>query len=120
MRTLDWVVLIGSLTAIVLYGLHKSRGADTVASYLLANKTMPWWAMGLSIMATLFSTLSYLGAPGEMIKNGIGMALGTLAVPFSLVVVFYLWIPFFMRLRLTSNAPNRADQDLFVFAPVAS
>ena len=52
MRSLDWVVLVGSLIFIVTYGLYKSRGTGTVNQYLLAGKTMPWYAMALSIMAT--------------------------------------------------------------------
>jgi SSS family solute:Na+ symporter len=63
---------------------------------------MPWFAVGLSILATLFSTLSYLGSPGEMIKHGIGLWLGVRAVPVSMSVITFLWIPFFMRLRVTS------------------
>ena len=63
---------------------------------------MPWFAVGLSILATLFSTLTYLGAPGEVIKNGFGHFLGFLAIPFGMAVVMLLWIPFFMRLKLTS------------------
>ena len=63
---------------------------------------MPWFAVGLSILATLFSTISYLGSPGEMIKHGIGMSLGILAAPFSMAVITLLWIPFFMRLKVTS------------------
>jgi len=60
---------------------------------------MPWFAVGLSILATLFSTLSYLGSPGEIIKYGVGMFTGYLAIPFSAMVVMLLWIPFFMRLK---------------------
>ena len=55
MRSLDWVVLVGSLLSIVLYGLYKGRGSNTVSNYLLAGKSMPWWAMGLSIMAMKLS-----------------------------------------------------------------
>ena len=57
------------------------------------------WA---SLIATLMSTLSYLGAPGEMIKHGIGQSISLLALPFAFVVVGFLWVPFYMRLNLTS------------------
>lgn len=70
--------------------------------FFVGGRRMPWFAVGLSILATLFSTLSYLGMPGETIKNGMGVFAGYLAVPFSMAVVTLLWIPFFMRLRLTS------------------
>lgn len=74
----------------------------TTEDFFVGGRRMPWMAVGLSIIATLFSTLSYLGVPGEMIKQGIGLFVGYLAVPFSFLFVSYLLIPFFMRLRLTS------------------
>ena len=95
--------------AIVLYMLGTfgisiwfGRKQQNVDDFFVGGRTMPWFAVGLSIMATLFSTLSYLGSPGEMIKNGIGLSLGLLSIPFSMAVIFFLWIPFFMRLGVTS------------------
>ena len=52
MRTLDWVVLVVSLVFVMAYGIWRGRGSDTTHKYLLAGKTMPWYAMALSIMAT--------------------------------------------------------------------
>ncbi|HLQ46595.1 MAG TPA: hypothetical protein VK137_17760, partial [Planctomycetaceae bacterium] len=78
------------------------RRQKNVDDFFVGGRRMSWFAVGLSILATLFSTLSYLGMPGEMIKNGIGVFAGYLAVPFSMAVVTLLWIPFFMRLKLTS------------------
>jgi SSS family solute:Na+ symporter len=77
------------------------RQKDT-EDFFVGGRRMPWLAVGMSIIATLFSTLSYLGVPGEMIKQGAALFLGYLALPFSFLVITYLWIPFFMSLRLTS------------------
>lgn len=82
--------------------LWFGRKQKDVDDFFVGGRRMPWFAVGLSILATLFSTLSYLGMPGETIKNGMGVFMGYLAVPFSMAVVTLLWIPFFMRLRLTS------------------
>ncbi len=82
--------------------LWFGRKQKDVDDFFVGGRRMPWFAVGLSILATLFSTLSYLGMPGEMIKNGVGVFMGYLAVPFSMAVVTLLWIPFFMRLKLTS------------------
>ncbi len=60
MRPLDWVVLVGTLLGIVAYGLYRGRGSNTVNSYLLAGKTMPWYAMALSIMATQASAITFI------------------------------------------------------------
>lgn len=82
--------------------LWFSRRQKSTEDYFVGGRHMPWFAVGLSILATLFSTLSYLGMPGEMIKHGIGLFIGLLAIPLSASVVLLLWIPFYMRLRLTS------------------
>ena len=78
------------------------RKQKDVDDFFVGGRRMPWFAVGLSILATLFSTLSYLGMPGEMIKNGMGVFMGILAAPLSMAVIMLLWIPFFMRLKLTS------------------
>jgi SSS family solute:Na+ symporter len=82
----------------VWFGRRQKNTED----FFVGGRRMPWLAVGLSIIATLFSTLSYLGVPGEMIKQGIGLFVGYLAIPFSFLFVAYLLIPFFMRLKLTS------------------
>lgn len=97
------------LTAIFLYLLGTfgiawwfGRRQKNVDDFLVGGRHMPWFAVGLSILATLFSTLSYLGVPGEMIKHGVGHMMGYLSLPFTVTVIAFCWIPFYMRLRLTS------------------
>jgi len=92
------VYLLGVLGA----GLYFSRQQTKSEDYFVGGRKMPWLAVGLSIMASLLSTLSYLASPGEMIKNGPAMAIGWLVVPFVFLVVSFLWLPFLMRLKLTS------------------
>src|SRR5262249_3571059 len=92
------VYMIGTFGISLWFG-SKQKSVD---DFFVGGRHMPWFAVGLSIMATLFSTLTYLGAPGEMIKNGISMSLGHLSIPFSMAIIFFLWIPFFMRLKVTS------------------
>jgi len=60
MRSLDWLVLIGSLVGVVFYGLWRGYGSKTTQQYLLADKTMPWYAMALSIMATQASAITFI------------------------------------------------------------
>lgn len=99
---LDYVAIAFYLLVTFGIALWFGRKQHDVDDFFVGGRRMPWFAVGLSILATLFSTLTYLGMPGEMIKNGIGVFSGYLAVPFSMAVVTLLWIPFFMRLRLTS------------------
>lgn len=102
LQTLDYVALGVYLLitlAIVIWSLRKQSTSD---DFFLGGRRMPWLAVGLSLMATLMSTMTYLGTPGEVIKHGIAMWCGLLAIPFSMAVVLLLWVPFFMRLRMTS------------------
>lgn len=102
LETLDFVAIAGYLLLTFGIAVWFSYRQKNTEDFFVGGRSMPWFAVGLSILATLFSTLSYLGMPGEAIKNGFGVALGVLAAPFSMAVVMLLWIPFFMRLRLTS------------------
>ena len=65
MRAFDWVVLFAWLISLVSYGLYRGRGSNTVNKYLLAGKTMPWYAMGLSIMATQASAITFISTTGQ-------------------------------------------------------
>jgi SSS family transporter len=101
------VVLYLLLTAgIVVWSALRQTGTD---SFFLGNRQMPWWAVGLSIMATLLSSISYLGLTGEMVKHGASMFGTYLGWPFAMLLVVPLVIPFFMSLRLT-NAYGYLEQ----------
>jgi SSS family solute:Na+ symporter len=90
--------LLATLAIIV----WSSRKQATTEEYFLGGRRMPWLAVGMSLLATLLSSISYLAVPGEMVRNGIAMFSGYLAIPVSAVVVLFVWAPFFMRLRMTS------------------
>ena len=102
LQLLDYAAVV--LYLLVTFGIAVwfGRRQKNTEDFFVGGRRMPWFAVGLSILATLFSTLSYLGVPGEMIKQGAGMFLGYLAIPVTYVVISYVWIPFFMRLKLTS------------------
>jgi len=102
LKTLDYAAILLYMVSTFGIAVWFGRKQKTTDDFFVGGRSMPWFAVGLSILATLFSTLSYLGSPGEMIKHGIGMSLGALAVPFSMIVITLLWIPFFMRLKVTS------------------
>ena len=71
MRPLDWVVMFTWLTFIVSYGLYRGRGSSTMNTYLLAGKSMPWYAMGLSIMATQASAITFISTTGQSYTDGM-------------------------------------------------
>ncbi len=102
LTSLDYLAVAAYLLVTVFIVYWSSRKSKDTEDFFLGGRQMPWMAVGLSIMATLLSTNTYLGAPGEMIKYGPSYTIGYLAYPFLVLVIIYLWIPFFMRLRLTS------------------
>lgn len=102
MDTLDYWAIAGYLVITWAIAWRASRKQASTDDFFLGGRSMPWFAVGLSIMATLMSTNTYLGAPGEMIKYGPAYFFGYLAYPLVALVVIGVWIPFFMRLRLTS------------------
>ena len=102
LQGLDFLAIAAYLLvtlAIVVWSLRRQSSTE---DFFLGGRRMPWMAVGLSLMATLMSTISYLGVPGEMIKHGVTMFAGYLTLPLSMAVVLLVWVPFFMRLRLTS------------------
>ncbi len=110
MQTLDYAAIVAYLAVTMFIVYRASRKQEDTEDFFLGNRSMPWFAVGLSIMATLLSTNTYLGAPGEMIKYGPAWMIGMAAYPLVLLVVLYVWIPFFMRLRLTSAYDYLAER----------
>jgi Na+/proline symporter len=97
MRPLDWLVLGGTLTGIVLYGLYKGRGSDTVSKYLLAGKTMPWYAMALSIMATQASAITFISTTGQAYVDGMRFVQFYFGMPVAMVILSATAVPLFHR-----------------------
>src|SRR5215831_11198542 len=102
LETLDYVVVVlyVLLTIVIVYRVaRRQQNAD---DYFLGNRRLPWLAVGLSIMATLLSSRTYLGLTGEVVKNGIAGFMSQAAILPAAPLVIFLFIPFFMRLRFTS------------------
>ncbi|MFP4501269.1 MAG: sodium:solute symporter family transporter [Candidatus Hydrogenedentota bacterium] len=102
MAVLDWVVIAAYMAAMVGVGWYYARRITTRDDYLLGGRTMRPFAVGLSMFASLLSTITYLSVPGEMIKHG-PMIVGKYVVyPLLFVAIGWLIIPFIMRLKITS------------------
>jgi Na+/proline symporter len=97
MRPLDWVVLCVSLVAIVAYGMYKGRGSNTVKAYLLAGKTMPWYAMALSIMATQASAITFISTTGQAYVDGMRFVQFYFGLPLAMVILSATAVPIFHR-----------------------
>src|SRR6202167_5128536 len=97
MKPLDWLVMFGWLAFIVGYGLYRGRGSDTVSSFLLAGRSMPWYAMGLSIMATQASAVTFISAPGQGYTDGMRFVQLYSGLPLAMVILCATAVPIFHR-----------------------
>ena len=84
MRPLDWAVLVLAVVGIVVYGVWKGRGAKDIEGYLLAGRTLPWYAVALSIMATQASAVTFLSAPGQTFVDGMRYVQTYLGLPIAM------------------------------------
>ncbi len=97
MRPLDWVVMFSWLTFIVSYGLYRGRGSTTMNKYLLAGKSMPWYAMGLSIMATQASAITFISTTGQSYTDGMRFVQFYFGLPIAMVILCATAVPIFHR-----------------------
>ncbi|MGA2737511.1 MAG: sodium:solute symporter [Bryobacteraceae bacterium] len=100
MRPLDWIVLVGSLASIIAYGLYRGRGSNTVDRYLLAGKTMPWYAMALSIMATQASAITFISTTGQSYVDGMRFVQFYFGMPLAMVALSATAVPIFHRAKV--------------------
>jgi Na+/proline symporter len=95
MRILDWLVLVVSLVSIIAYGLYRARGSNTVDRYLLAGKSMPWYAMALSIMATQASAITFISTTGQSYVDGMRFVQFYFGLPLAMIVISAFVVPVF-------------------------
>lgn len=100
MNTLDWLVLSGTIIFIVVYGIWKSRGLTDIKGYLLANQDQKWWTIGLSIMATQASAITFLSTPGQAFDDGMRFVQFYFGVPIAMVIIAAVIIPIYRRLNV--------------------
>lgn len=102
METLDWIVLLGTLTFIVLYGIWKSRNIGTSENFLAGKHDLPWWTIGLSIMATQASAITFLSTPGQGFADGMQFVQYYFGMPIAMIFLCIFVLPVYYRLRVTT------------------
>lgn len=100
MSWIDWIVLGFTLLFIVIYGIWKSRGQKNIQAYLLADRQLPWYHVGLSVMATQASAITFLSAPGQGYSDGLRFVQFYFGLPLAMVVLCITFIPIFHRLNV--------------------
>ncbi|MGJ1286000.1 sodium:solute symporter [Sphingobacterium spiritivorum] len=100
MSAIDWTVLFLTLLLIICYGIYKSRGIRNIDGYLLGNRSMPWYNVGLSVMATQASAITFLSAPGLAYSSGMSFVQFYFGLPLAMIVLCITFVPIFHRLRV--------------------
>ncbi len=100
MTNLDWVILCLTLGFIVVYGMWKSRHTNNVEGFLLANRKMRWYHVGLSVMATQASAITFLSAPGQGFSDGLRFVQFYFGLPLAMVVLCITFVPIFHKLNV--------------------
>ncbi len=100
MQIIDWIVLGGTLLFIVLYGAWKTKGSKNVQDYIRGGNEAKWWTIGLSVMATQASAITFLSTPGQAFHSGMGFVQFYFGLPIAMVVICMIFIPLYHRLNV--------------------
>ena len=100
MEQIDWIILIGTLLFIVFYGVWKTRGSKNVEDYIGGGRDSKWWTIGLSVMATQASAITFLSTPGQAFHDGMGFVQFYFGLPLAMIIICLVFIPIYHRLKV--------------------
>jgi SSS family transporter len=100
MHPLNWVIVIGYLVYVVWDGIRRARGTHEIEGYFLANRSLPWWAVGLSVMATQLSAVTMIGTTGQGATDGLRFIQFYFGLPVAMVILGVTLVPFLHGARV--------------------
>jgi Na+/proline symporter len=100
MGVLDWTILCGTLLFIVSYGVWKTRGRKNVNDYIRGGNEAKWWTIGLSVMATQASAITFLSTPGQAFHDGMGFVQFYFGLPLAMIVICLVFVPLYHRMKV--------------------
>jgi Na+/proline symporter len=100
MQQIDWIVLVATLAFIVFYGIYKTRGRKNAHDYIRGGNESNWWTVGLSVMATQASAITFLSTPGQAFHSGMGFVQLYFGLPIAMVIICIFFIPIYHRLKV--------------------
>ncbi len=100
MQLIDWIILVGTITFIVWYGVYKSRGIKNVRDFIGGGNDAKWWTIGLSVMATQASAITFLSTPGQAYHDGMGFVQFYFGLPIAMIIICIVFIPIYHRLKV--------------------
>ena len=100
MQLLDWIVLCSTLLLIVTYGTLKTKGAKNSIDYIKGGNEAKWWTVGLSVMATQASAITFLSTPGQAFNDGMGFVQFYFGLPIAIIIICIVFIPIYHKLKV--------------------
>ena len=100
METIDWIILLGTLSFIVIFGIWKNNSHKNIQEYLKGGNKARWWTVGLSVMATQASAITFLSTPGQAYHDGMGFVQFYFGLPFAMLIICLFFIPVYHRLKV--------------------
>lgn len=100
MSHIDWIILIGTLAFIVIYGTWKTRGTHNMDSYLRGDNEAKWWTVGLSVMATQASAITFMSTPGQAFHDGMGFVQFYFGLPLAMIIICVTFVPIYHKLKV--------------------
>ena len=100
MGILDWTILCGTLFFIVAYGVWKTKGSANVNDYVRGGNEAKWWTIGLSVMATQASAITFLSTPGQAFHDGMGFVQFYFGLPLAMIIICLVFIPLYHRMKV--------------------
>ncbi len=94
MHWINWVIVVAYVLYVVVDGIRKSKGTDSLAGFFVANKSLSWWVVGLSVMATQLSAITMIGTPGQGATDGIRFVQFYFGLPIAMVILGVTLVPF--------------------------
>ncbi|MDC6388652.1 sodium:solute symporter [Maribacter sp. PR1] len=100
MGALDWTILCGTLLFIVSYGVWKTKGSTNVDDYVKGGSEAQWWTIGLSVMATQASAITFLSTPGQAFHDGMGFVQFYFGLPLAMIIICLVFVPIYHRMKV--------------------
>src|SRR5918997_2671620 len=100
MHWIDWTIVVGTLVYVIVDGIRRAKGTKELEGYFLANRSLPWWAVGLSVMATQLSAITLVGTTGQAYSDGMRFIQFYYGLPLAMVILCITAVPFFYRAKV--------------------
>ncbi len=100
MSAIDWGIIVVYLTWVIWDGIRLSKNTNEIEGYFLASRSLPWWAVGLSVMATQLSAITMIGTTGQGYAVGMGLLQQYYALPIAMIIIAVTFVPFFHNARI--------------------